>query len=244
MSFQHRVRLLGPSFLIYIDETGGSKATAVFSIGAPPNQERIPLSSNTFTKVGGMPIGGPELISIEITGDITATLFPETNFETGPYAWAVFQRPPPFDPKSAFPGPRSVFDLQIFMDGKEDLVLFSSVIPGQEEKIPVSHTLALNDGTVYNDLDVGLLNVEYVIEGTVVKATPVVGKGEDTGGLFSGDIISFDIRFDASPEKWSTESFVRSTKGLPVIVFGPATAPMLGLVREFGPIEIVKLVHI
>jgi len=81
---ESRVTLLGPNYLMYCDESGKTRATAVFSAGAPPNTQKIPLSTNTFVKVGGMGIGSPQLLSIEITGAINITVVPNKDLITGP----------------------------------------------------------------------------------------------------------------------------------------------------------------
>src|SRR5579871_3326783 len=93
MSFEHRIQLLGPSYLMYGDESGRSSASAIFSEGT--GTYSVPLSNKTFTKVGGMPIGGPELLAIEITATDSpskpVTVYPEKDLSVGPYAWAVLQ---------------------------------------------------------------------------------------------------------------------------------------------------------
>lgn len=229
---KHSVKLLGPSFLIYGDETGLSSATAVFTQPThPPVTEEVPLSNKTFTEVGGDQIGGPELVSILILrGELLITVFPEQDLLAGPFAWGVLQPPPPDS------GP--VYKLQITVDGKEEVVPFST----QRIPPPLRNTL-LVDGAIYNNLERAQLSVTYDVPGIGGKDTPFVGRGQNTGGVFTAEILWFNVLFiGTEPDKWTTENLVTTTKGLPILVSGDGAAPILLVFREFGPVEQVKLI--
>jgi hypothetical protein len=235
---QHTVRLLGPSYLLFADETGTSSATAVFRVGTGTTE--VQLSSNTFTQVGGDPIGGPELIAFNISfGDQTEmTVHPQADFTSGPYSWAVLQTP-------SHTGGQTVFDLQVMQDGTENVVLFSGVVAANQDSIippPIIHpTITIDDGAVYNDLRLGILNVTYTT-GNVVVVTSPVGRGNDTGGLLTGYIDHFDIRVTDVVQKWYPARIVKGEKGLPLVVFGEPTAPSLAIIQGSGPAEIVSLI--
>ena len=233
------VQLLGPSFLLFADETSGDEAIAIFSKGT--GSFGIPLNKNTFTQVGGSQIGGPELLQINITrppDNHIIQLYPEKELSAGPYAWGIFQATPP--------GTHTSYVLQVFVNGEDQTVNFRSLLSDEKaDEAPIIHQTDLNDGSIYNDLDAGLLNVTWNLIGGGLKETPVVQRGQDTGGVFSGFIDSYNIRLlGGETEKWGPESFVKASKGLPVIVFGERTEPKLAVVREFGPPEIVKLVRL
>jgi len=240
MSFENSIQLLAPSYMMYADETGKTTATAIFAVGDPGDTIKVPLSTTTFGKVGGGPIGGPILVAIEITGEITATLYPEQSL-TAKSAWAVLQRPPP--------NVMRIFPLRIFVSGETQTVMFTPVPPNSKSEdagVP-NASVTLVDGAIYNDLNSGLLSVEYNTPPNELapKSTNPVPPGEDTGGVFSGNILSFNtILLGGVPQKWFSQEAVTSTKGLPIIVFGPLSGPKLAVVRQSGPPEIVNLIKL
>src|SRR2546423_4562767 len=147
-----------PSYFMHGDESGNSSATAFFRQGGSPDTTPVPLSTNTFTQVGGLHIGGPELIAIELSssGTLFATLIPDEDFAAGPNSWSVLQCLPP--------RPESIYELQVFTNGETQVVSFSNIFPLAVGAPPVIEPcLVLEEGAIYNDLDIGLLNVDYVI---------------------------------------------------------------------------------
>jgi hypothetical protein len=234
------VTLLGPSFLMYGDETSTTQATAVFTNFSthPPVISEVPLSKDAFAKVGGGQIGGPTLTQINITDppdDLIIPLRPLTSLTTGPWAWAVLQPPLP----DSIP---PVYELNVFVDGKNEIVKFTNAIPNAEA-VPSIEPVRLEDGAVYNDLEEGLLSVTYLIPGGK-KETAFVERGQDVfagSGVFTGDIVSFNIESTALPVAWGAETSVTTGKGLPVLVWGKANAPKLAVVRVHGNTDIVEL---
>ena len=73
-------------------------------------------------------------------------------------------------------------------------------------------------------------------------------RGKNTGGVFTGTIVSYNITYKARvTQRWGPDKSVKTNKGLPVIVYGnpdKPNSPMLAVVAEFGPPEIVQLVQI
>jgi hypothetical protein len=220
-----------PSYLMYGDESGKTSATAIFRFGGSPDTKPVPLSTNTFTEVGGFPIGGPELIAIQISSSLTVKIVPDKSFEAVANSWSVLQCPPP--------GPERMFNLQVFVNGEVQIVPFSQVA---SETSPPMKNLFLDSGAIYNDLDAGSLNVDYIIPGSKVLKTPIVGQGQATGGVFKAEILSFNISSVATPGQWVPAKTIFTSKGLPVLVYGKANAPMLAVFRPNGPVEIAKLV--
>src|SRR5438477_2939998 len=168
-----------PSYLMYGDESGKTSATAIFRFVGSSDTKAVPLSTNTFIEVGGPSIGGPELIAIEISGSLTARIVPDKDFYADPNSWSVLQCPPP--------GPKQLFKLLVFTNVETQIVPFSQVFPTEP-------CLVLEDGAIYNNLGPGFLNVDYIIPGSKVLQTPFVGKGQATGGVFNGTVLSVNIR--------------------------------------------------
>jgi hypothetical protein len=233
------VTLLGPSFLMYGDETSTTQAIAVFTNFSthPPVTTEVPLSKETFNKVGGSQIGGPTLTQINISNppdDVIIPLHPLSSLTAGPWAWGVLQPPIP-DSNSL------VYELNVFVDGKNEIVKFTNAIPNAEA-LPIQ-PVSLNDGAVYNDLEDGLLSVTYTIPGGK-RETAFVGRGQDVfagSGVFTGDIVSFNIKSTALAVSWGAKTSATTTRGLPILVWGKASAPELAVFGEFGDPKSVEL---
>jgi len=243
MTTKYSVTLLGPSYLMYGDETGNTEAVAIFTNFSthPPNISPVPLNKNTFVQVGGMQIGGPTLTQINIAdppSDLIIPLHPERDLEAGPYAWAVLQPP-------SSNSPPDVYELHVFFEGKDEVVKFTNAIPNPEEVSPIIHPTSLDDGAVYNDLDAGTLSVSWGVFGRVPTTTPSVGRGEDTGGVFSGAIFSYNVIDESGIlQKWGPNESIKTNKGLPVIVYSGTKGPELAIFAESGPPTIVELFKI
>lgn len=240
----HTVTLLGPSFIMFGDEKDNRQAVAEFTIFStdPPVVESVPLSKTIFAKVGGAQIGGPTLTQINVSNlpsELIIPLRPETSFSGGPYAWAILQ-PPVLESEQPL-----AYTLQIFANGKTEIVKFTNAIPDASKDLssPI-HEMNLDNGAIYNDLNEGLLNVTYNLLGGGSKDTPIVGRGDDTGGVFSGFVTRFNIRDIAGqPVYWQPNEDITTSKGLPVVVYGSAAAPLLAVFQESGPPKTVPLVH-
>ena len=135
--------------------------------------------------------------------------------------------------------------LQIFVDGNTKKVNFTNAILDASEGLPpLLHEMDLDDGAIYNDLKEGLLNVTYNLLGGEPKDTPIVGRGDDTGGVFSGFVVHFNIRGEAGqPVYWQPDEDIKTSKGLPVVVYGSSDAPMLAVFQEYGPPKTVSLIR-
>src|SRR3981189_1810034 len=107
-----QVRFSEPSHLMYGDETGQSSATATFAIGGTegPATIQVLLPNHTFIPVGSHPLGGLELISIQISGSIDEKIVPEKDFNASANSWCVLQHP--------LPGPGRPFELEVFNNGE------------------------------------------------------------------------------------------------------------------------------
>lgn len=240
---EHRVTLIGPSFLLFADESGTSSATAVFTSEGGGFTD-VPLSSNTFTQVGqvgNLPIGRPQLVAFKITigSEAEITIHPETDLTSPAFSWGVLQPPPQ--------GGHVVYSLEVMQDGVSQVVLFTAINAG-EQKLggpgPALLAVSVENSAVYNDLSLGILNVGYRQPGVIVETTtPPVGRGDDTGGLITGAILHFDIRVADVPQIWLPSSDVTVENGLPVVVFGEPTAPSLAIFKKHGAAEIVSLVQ-
>jgi hypothetical protein len=228
------VGLLEPSYLMNGDECGKTAVVAVFAVGT--GHKEVPLSNTKFTEVGGEQIGGPKLVHFNIhhlDSGVVQSIYPETNLKAGPYAWCVLQ---------PAPAGSDMQKLRLLVNGATEGVAFVPLIGGTHVEPKLSTTI-LNDGSIYSDLDTGLLNVTYITSGSPVEETPPAKRGEDTGGVFSGDILSYNtILLGREPRKWTTTEQVRTTKGLPVVVYGHIEAPMLAVWREQGPPDLYKLI--
>jgi hypothetical protein len=222
-----------PSYLMYGDESGKTSATAIFRFGGSPDTKSVPLSTNTFIQVGGLPIGGPELIAVEISGSLTAKIIPYKDFAADANSWSILQ--------FLSIGPERIFNLQVFTNGETQVVPFKFSHPLEPSAV-LEPCLLLDDGAIYNDLDFGLLNVDYIIPGSQELHTPIVGKGKDTGGVFSGTVLSVNISSVEAGAQWMPEKLVSTSKGLPVLVFGDPRAPKLAVFRPSGSPDLVKLV--
>jgi len=238
------VSFIAPSYLMYGDETGQTKATATFSIGGTsgPATKQVLIPTNKYIQVGGGEFGGPELISVQISGDsIDETIFPDENFTAGANSYSVLNRPTP--------GLGVPYELNVRSGCLLFQVLFSPRPPMQSRVMdPV---LVLKGGEIFNDLDAGQLSVQYTpipYHGTEAKETPFVPRGLDTGGVFSGVVLSFNIETVGGPLvilKFRPEEFVQSTPMLPVGVVGGLDAPKLAVVRPWPKaVEFVNLVPI
>jgi hypothetical protein len=235
---EHKVTLPWPSYLLFADESGTSAATAIFTDGTTFTD--VPLSTNTFTQVGQagtLPLSGTQLVAFKITiGGQEIIIHPETDLTSEPFSWGVLQPPPQ--------GAHVVYSLEVLQDGVSQVVLFTAVNAG-EEKLgpgPAIRTVNVQNSGVYNDLSLGILNLGYRPPGVIPQTiTTPVGRGGDTGGLITGDIIQFDIRVADVPQVWFPSTNVTVGKGLPVIVFGEPTAPSLAIIKEHGTAEIVSL---
>ncbi len=242
MSGKCQVRFLAPSYLMYGDETGQTSAIATFHIGGTlDGTKKVPIPTNKYIQVGGGPIGGPELISVQILGDsIQNTIFPDKDFTAGAHSWSVLNRPSP--------GLGAPYELSVRTGCLIQQVPFST-FPPIEGSIVSDPVLILNDGEIINDLDAGQLAVFYITNpynGTEGKETPFVPRAGDTGGVLSGAVISFDIKTsEGSVIKFRPEKYVQSTPKFPVGVCGELEAPRLAVVRPWPQvIEFVDLVRI
>lgn len=240
---EHRVTLLGPSFLLFADESGTSSATAVFTREGGGFTD-VPLSNNTFTQVGqvgSLVLPPPQLVAFKITlsEQTEIIIHPETDLTSGAFSWGVLQTPSP-------QGGHLVYSLEVMQDGVSQVVLFTAINAG-EEKLgpgPALLTVSVQNSAVYNDLSLGILNVGYRPPGVIKQTiTSPVGRGGDTGGLITGDIIQFDIRVADVPQVWFPSTNVTVGNGLPVVVFGEPTAPSLAIIKEHGAADIVSLVQ-
>jgi len=124
------------------------------------------------------------------------------------------------------------------MNGEVITVPFSPIGP----KSTGGQGVFLDQGVIYNNLDSGFLSVDVLPSSPAKITPPPVGKGENTGEVFTGSIISFVIRTDKIIAKWAPEKTVGTSKGLPIVVLGKPSAPTLAVVRLLGPPEFVKLV--
>jgi len=221
----HGVTLASPSYLMFAGPSD-TKAVAIFAAGT--GTKEIPLSGTTFVQVSGM------LVAIDITGpDGRKSLQPEIDRTVGPYAWAVLQFPAT--------GTGS-FDLRILVNGTEEVVLFSATPAGKKPPTEALVPCIMDHGAVYNDLGAGLLSLYYVVPGSDIITTPSAPRGEYTGGVFSGEIITFITTLNGNGAKWNPPHEVKNTTGLPVIVFGSISlGPKLALVRNYGPMDIVQM---
>jgi hypothetical protein len=253
MAVVHTVTFLEPCYVIYGDETGLTTASGnTFEVDVI-----IPftLHNHTFVQLQGnctsiriMPRNFPHF-----------EIKPTKNITIGPNAWAILQ--PPVD---------SVYTLAIIQNGQVEEVTFVGGLlpphppidatPTASQPIrgpgPVRFGIQINNGAVYNGLNLAdsrgripetvLLSVEYFSTAGPTIETPPAVRGQETGELLTGEILSILIRTrpDGEPFIWVPEENIGSaTEGLPIVVFGDFEKPGVAIMPKVGAVQIVNLVQ-
>jgi len=143
------------------------------------------------------------------------------------------------------------------VNGIVESVVFSNLgAPGgsAQSMVPPMDTFVMRDGAIYNDLeDTELLSVTYLVppsgsSASSIAETPYVPQGEDTGGVFSGEVMYISIK-SATGEivKYNPTKPVVNTPGLPVLVWKqiilttppPTIVYDLVVFRTEGPPQVV-----
>jgi len=236
---QFEVIFNGPCYVVYGDETGGSKATLNIRIGL----ETIGVNRNphTFTRVDGI---CSEVI-IARDGAPPKTYHADSMLTVGPNAWGILQ---PID--GGFIGEA----LEMTEKGKGMHTMFVQQKPaiqgttGSTLDLQPEPTVMIRGGSANNGVsDNSFLDVTYKGTAGQPVTTPPVATGKETGPLLTGEIVSFNLSGPESQKptvSWWPAENVSMQPGMSLVVWGTYDAPSLVIMLEIGGPQIVRLTKI